>query len=398
MKKIIRLTENELNTLIKESVNRILKNNVINLSESAGVNNTMFIVSDKIARQIAFKDVYEIFSDTRLIECWHDDYGNTYDNKIEYDGEIYSYELFYEPSRNGGVYHGETDGDSISINFYLIEKIVAEYNEMKRICDGNNYYDEEDEDDFDAYEYSKQALEGCVGIEYDIYKEIQPIVLHELTHTLNKSDDVMGRNWIKNVNSYNESDVRDFMYLFSTSEMNSRIASASALLINFIKLEISRKDIDYIKNSGSEIDYFKYELMPKILKHNEIKYEYMQTMVNLLASNAKDFPCSQEYLRGCMLKPVSSVYSLPFQLAINEDKLYKRSNPRQVLRLYASNPQSFEEKVVLFYKNLLEQYKSRLYKVCWHTYTNYSWNVDDLDNEYENSTKSWHNKIWGEEN
>lgn len=71
MKKIICLTENELNTLIKESVNRILKNNVINLSESAGVNNTMFIVSDKIARQIAFKDVYEIFSDTRLIESWH---------------------------------------------------------------------------------------------------------------------------------------------------------------------------------------------------------------------------------------------------------------------------------------------------------------------------------------
>jgi hypothetical protein len=51
MKKIIRLTENELNTLIKESVNRILKNNVINLSESAGVNNTMFIVSDKLGRE-----------------------------------------------------------------------------------------------------------------------------------------------------------------------------------------------------------------------------------------------------------------------------------------------------------------------------------------------------------
>lgn len=51
MRKNIRLTENELNTLIKESVNRIFKNNVINLSKSARVNNTMFIVSDKLGRE-----------------------------------------------------------------------------------------------------------------------------------------------------------------------------------------------------------------------------------------------------------------------------------------------------------------------------------------------------------
>lgn len=75
MKKIIRLTENELNTLIKESVNRILKNNVINLSESAGVNNTMFIVSDKIAWNIDDLDSeYEDSTKSWHNKIWNDKY------------------------------------------------------------------------------------------------------------------------------------------------------------------------------------------------------------------------------------------------------------------------------------------------------------------------------------
>ena len=384
MKKIIKISESQMNS-------------VFNLVESAGVNDTMFAVADKIARQVSFNDIFEILSDIRLIENWHEEYDETYNNSVEYDNEIYRYYIYYEPMSENGVRKGGDDGNCVEVNFYEIEGVIAEYNEMDRILSYSSMFSfNEDDDEFDAQEYSKTALEGCPGVEYDIYKKIYPIILHELTHTLNKNSSPIERLFIKPTNRYTEEDVRDFMYTFSFDEMNARVSSAAAILNSIIKLEYSKKDLQDAIEYGAE-NYFFREIMSKVMNNNEIKYHHMDTLVKMLESNSLHFPTSREYLQSCMNKPTTAVYSLAYQLAINEDGLYKRKNPRKVLRMYASNPEKFEQKVTDFYRNLLEQYKRRIYKVCWHAFTNYSWDVGEMDDEYERNTKSWHNKIWGED-
>ena len=268
-------------------------NSVFNLVESAGVNDTMFAVADKIARQVSFNDIFEILSDIRLIENWHEEYGETYDNSVEYDNEIYRYYIYYEPMSENGVRKGEPDGNSVGINFYEIEGVIAEYNEMDRILSYSSMFSfNEDDDEFDAQEYSETALEGCPGVEYDIYKKIYPIILHELTHTLNKKSSAIGRLFIKPTNRYTEEDVKDFIYTFSFDEMNARVSSAAAILNSIIKLEYSEKDLQEIIETGAE-NYFFRELMPKVMDNNEIKYHDMDTLVKMLESNSLHFPTSR---------------------------------------------------------------------------------------------------------
>ena len=208
----------------------------------------------------------------------------------------------------------------------------------------------------------------------------------------------MDRLWIKPVNRFNEEDVRDYMYTFSTSEMNSRVASAPSILLSTLKLEYSESDIEQVRESGAENYFFTEDLMPKVMKNVEIDYSHMKTLVGILESYSTHFPVSKEYLEDCLAaKHTKFVNSLFFHLATNEDKLYKRSNPRQVLKLYASDPRKFEQKVAGFYRNLFEQYKKRIYKACWYVFTNYAWEVADLDNEYMEKVRPWHKKIWGED-
>ena len=384
MGKVVRLNESQVDRLFI-------------IQESSGVNDVMFKVADLIARQISFRDIFEILSNVRLLDNWHEEYDETYKNEVEYDGKTYPYEVFYEAGSLNGIRRGETDGETVSVNFYLIESVIAEYNEMERLVTNRYSYDEDEEEEFDAYRYSKEALYGCPGIEYDIYKIVYPIILHELTHVLGNGDP-MDRLWIKPVNRFNEEDVRDYMYTFSASEMNSRIASAPSILLSTLKLDYAEKDIEQVIESGAENYFFTEDLMPKVMKNVEIDYSHMKTLVGLLESYSTHFPVSKEYLEDCLAtKHTKFVNSLFFHLATNEDKLYKRSNPRQVLKLYASDPRKFEQKVAGFYRNLFEQYKKRIYKACWYVFTNYAWEVADLDDEYEKNVRSWHEKIWGED-
>ena len=75
-------------------INESQANSVFGLNESAGANDTMLIVADKIARQIAFNDIWEILSDSRLIESWYEEYDRVYRNSVEHEGTEYPYEIF----------------------------------------------------------------------------------------------------------------------------------------------------------------------------------------------------------------------------------------------------------------------------------------------------------------
>lgn len=356
-------------------------NGIINLNESAGANDTMLIVADKIARQIAFNDIWEILSNSSLIECWYEEDDRVYRNSLEYEGIEYPYEIFYEPTRGNGTLNGETDGDVISINYYNLETYFLE--DSRKIREYPSYWDEEDDEDdsyvprFDAYEYCQEAKEGFD--EYQVYRVAYPIILHELTHTLNKESDPMSRLWIKSVSRYNEDDVRSIIYLFSKSEMDARVASSAALFLYYYRMETSGHDVDVYTNENKLNELFYKVLMPQVLSDNELKIRDMELYVSIITNEWGS--CSKEYLQSCMIKPISNVMSLAFHLALNEDKLYKRSNPRQVLKIYASNPQRFEEKVKNFYQNLLDKYKSRIYKACWNVFMKHSYEHKDFRDE-----------------
>ena len=67
----------------------------------------------------------------------------------------------------------------------------------------------------DVMEGGREALERIV-----------PVILHELTHGLDKDSDPMNAVWLKyGFNKIHEDDVRAFKYLFSSSEINSRVAT-----------------------------------------------------------------------------------------------------------------------------------------------------------------------------
>jgi len=370
-------------------INEKQANSVFNLKESAGANDTMLIVADNIARQIAFNDIWEILSDTSLIESWYEEYDNVYRNSVEYDGTEYNYEIFYEPSSENGTFDGRADNDVISINYYNLETHFLE--DEKRIRDYKKSWDNEDDEDteeFDVYEYCKNAKAWFDY--YEAYRVAYPIILHELTHTLDKKSDPMDRIWIKNVNRFNEDDVRNIIYLFSTSEMNARVASSASLFLYYYRMETSGRDLKTYVNENKLNELFYKVLMPKVLSNNELRMREMELYVGIISQEWST--CSKEYLQSCMLKPTSSVNSLAFHLALNEDKLYKRSNPRQVLKIYASNPQGFEEKVKSFYENLLNKYKSRIYKTCWNVFTKHSWEhpyIEDDADSFRDKRFKW---------
>lgn len=349
-------------------INELQANRVFLLNETNGVNNEMFEVADKIAKDIAFNALNDLFDNEDIFDDWVNDYDETYRGSVEHNGSNYSYEIFYDSSSNGTL-NGETDGDCIGINYKVLENIFIDNG--KKLSDV--YFDEEGDNDFNVYEYCENARDSYIGFEYDVYNKVYTIALHELTHTLDKESDPMDRLWIRNTNRFTEEDVRGILYLFSTSEMNARISSAASILINKLRLETSGSEKDEITKSKNE--YFYFKLMEDVLNDNELRIDEMQSYINLLSRDE----VSEEYLLSFIngSKPLSGVYSIVYQVAINEDKLYKRSNPRQVLKLYASNIDWFKDKVVNFYENLLERYKKRIYKVCWHVFNTYSWNFEE---------------------
>ena len=335
------------------------------LSETAGVSKRMLAVADAIARKIAGEDVLKILDDTRLIDDWHEGYSETYDGEINVNGETYQYEIFYN-SKN----RGESSSDVIGVNFSVIEDLMEEL-DTKIEQTSYGYYDDEEEE-FDSTAYAEDAKYCYPSYYLEAYQAIFSVALHELTHTLNPDSDPLDRLWVKQT-KWNYEDVRNILYLFSKSEMNSRVASASAVFLNYYKLNQSGKAVKDAWNSGKQNRFFSDVLMPYVMNDRELQVREMQSWVDMLKSEIGNV--SQEYLSQFISegRSYSTLFSLPFHLAINEDGLYKRSNPRSVLNIYARDPEAFENKVYSFYNRELQAYKQRIYKVCWYVFNNNEW-------------------------
>ena len=347
------------------------------LSETAGFSKKMLAVADALARKITGDDTYEILGDTGLIDDWHEGYSETYDSYITVEGQTYDYEVFYDSGVNSK--NGEASSDLISINFALIERTVEDLD----VRIGDNSYDEEDEE-FNAYDYAESFKEYYSFYRLNAYQAVFPVILHELTHTLNPESDPVSRLWIKSTR-WNEEDVRNIIYLFSTDEMNARVASASAVFLNYYRLNSAGVHVKNAWESGKQNRFFSDVLMPNVLGDRELQIKEMETWVGFLGQEVGK--TSQEYLQEFIRegRPASALFSLPFHLAINEDRLYKRSNPRSVLAIYARDPEAFENKVYNFYNGLLQKYKQRIYKACWYTFNNYEWNDQSLTDWIDSS-------------
>lgn len=337
------------------------------LNEGAGVNKRMYAISDAIAREVATQAVPEILVNERLLMSWNEDYDDTYDGSCE----GIDYDIFYANSA-AGTLNGEADvqNNSISINFKVIERALRN----EDIIDSSLPWISDEE--FDPESYAEVAEYYTDYAIMTVYGVIRPIILHELTHTLNKESDAFDRMWIKNVNRFTEDDVRRILYLFSRSEMNSRVASSSAIFAHYLSYFTSGKEQ---KNAlGNETGFFKQLLKQCIWDNQELCCGEMESYINLM----KQDECSEEYLKSMLWrKRPSMVYSLVFQLARNEAGLYKRSNDLGVLRAFAKNPEGFKEKVINFYEGVYQQYRNRIIRACWDTFKKFSLENGTFDGE-----------------
>lgn len=341
------------------------------LYESLGINNQMFKVADVMSKQIAFNSCFEIASDVSLLNDWLNDYDTTYSDSIDVDDAEYNYEIFYDERGSNGVLKGEY-GNLVRLNWNFIESLFIEPEE--RLSSGN--YD-------DAETYYEQLIEdvdesmfrSMYG--YYIYTGIKPVILHELTHSLNSESNPMNRAWLMHdTNSCNEQDVRTILYLFSPDEMNSRVASAGAIMEDLLKWKSSGNEKKQGKQNLNQ--YFK-QLLNEVLKNDELCIRDMKTYISLMLGEH----CDSGYIQDC-INNKKRPYSLIFSLAVNDEKLYKNSKYWRTMSLYAKNPTNFEEKVCHFYQNAFENYKSRIARACWNIFQNYDWNLSkEEEDEFE---------------
>lgn len=370
-----------LDNLITNNIHSYLKENVSPmLKESMGVNNDMLRISQGMAKEIVLTAIPKILSSTDYIESWKEDWGKEYSDRFE----EYVYTIFYDEN-DMGLLKGEWD-DGVRLNWAFIEKTFLEYEERLENID---------EDDFDADAYCQNALDNYEWQKLQIYSQIQPVILHELTHGLNADADPFERVWIKDVNRFDEEDVRNFMYQFSESEMNSRIASIGPVMHNAMKYFESSRDIARLKQEGSAGFY--EILREHVWNSDELNVNYMEMLLSSLErgvreedefkswcnANGEEYDPNHLKLQIQNALQRSLPYDIFYSLAINESGLFKKRPLKNVKQLYINNPQAFREKVYNFYANKLKKYKERIIRACWEVWTNegkYSLNIDNEEN------------------
>lgn len=344
------------------------------ITEANGVSDKMMKVAQAMAGSVVNEALAEILNNGSLIEEWLDDYDSEYTNYVEVDGEEYKYIIFYDRRTNGEL-RGEWDGDSVRLNYAFIEKAFLYGDDEDGERRLSQYYDLMNDEEMDSSECAEdyirqiQEHESVEMSKVEIMDVITPVILHELTHGLDNDSNPLDSVWLKyGFNKIHEEDVRMFKYLFSNSEMNSRVASAASLFKRHIQWNVSGR---FMKNH-TERELFD-EVMKNVLSNKELAIGDAQGYIDIIRHNSTD---SKESLMNC-INTRQKPYSLAYALAINDNGLYGNSNSMHVLQIYASDPQAFVNKVINYYQEKLDRFKQRVYRTCYYIFMNYPRRVDN---------------------
>ena len=348
------------------------------ITEANGVSDKMLKVAQVMGDNIVDVALKSIIDNVSLIEEWLDDYDSEYTDSIEVDGEQFSYAIFYD-KRTDGELRGEWEGDTVRLNYAFIEKAFLSGDDEDGERRLSYYYyllnDMDTDDERDAYDYAEEYVRQISEFDaiemsrVEIMERIVPVILHELTHGLDKDSDPMNAVWLKyGFNKIHEDDVRAFKYLFSSSEINSRVASAASLFKRYLQWNVSGQFI----NKHSERELFD-EVIGNVLKNSELAMSEMQGYVNIIGHNSDT---NKENIENC-IRTRTKPYSLAYALAINDKGLYANSNASHVMRIYALDPKGFVEKVIRYYQGKIDSYKKRIYRTCYYIFMNYPHRVED---------------------
>lgn len=356
--------QKNLNKIITEAIHRFV------ISETAGINFSILQVAKEIASDFINNHLWGIYNEYLSNEMdWEADHmddeedeysdANDYDgnpwNDLEYsyyydcnNGESYHINIFYNKGENGTT-NGQTDGNSIDINFYQFKEIIENSQEKFR--------GKADIKQIDQY------------INTEIYNQLCPIIEHELTHTLDKTTGEIGDTWLSSEpnRSIPREDIVYAIYLYSDKEMNARIGSIGTMVKNLLQ-DMDEETISQYSHNGEYFQSFVENwLLEDDFCRKELKIDDMQMVLNQIADygdiNAKGNRVVKDYLKQSRNNPCSFAYYI-FK---NDSRL---KNNRKIKYLFQTNFSYGEKAVYNFFSRLYDIYIKRIYKACYTALVN----------------------------
>lgn len=365
---------NNIHKIITEVINQFI------INETAGVNYDILQTAKEMANDFVQNHLWAIYDEYNSREMdWEMDDDDSYDvgnNPWEDLDETYYFEsqqgksfdvkVFYLNSSKGTL-KGQTDGESVEINYLPIKNFIESTFE--------NYHDK-----FDI-----KQIEELINRE--VYEQIAPIFEHELTHTLDKSDEkerkrqrkkdkrnnAFGDTWLSTepISSIPREDIVYAIYIYSNKEMNARIGSIGAMFQNM--LEIYGNDEEYLHNS----QYFQ-ELVNEFLETDEyadeLKIHDMEMVLSQIA-NHSDINAKQQIVKNYLKKSNNRPYSFAYYLFRNDSRL---NYNRKIKHLFETKFAYGEKAVWNFYKRLYDNYIKRIYKACYASLNNSIQNSNNI--------------------
>lgn len=310
-------------------------------NESRGVPSQYIEVAKRMARHIIDEHLYDLYEfnedNEEEINSWDDSDDDYIEDSVEVDGKYYEYELY-----NMGNYYkkAETDGEMITINYEPINNI------LKRIDDKFSNLPNIDYSTKEKY------------IENTVYNYLYPVLLHEFTHNTSYDELETQGTWA-NAHRLNIDDVKEILYLFSENELNSRIASAYALMETALgellmggKFENGQEFYDFIKEN--------------IFNENELCLQGMEVYIPLMKHDFVGYS-DKEYIKRSKNEKTQP-YSLPYYLFKNDTRL---KNNRKLNQLFDENYIAACKWVCDFYQNIIDEYKKKIIRTCYQAYQDY---------------------------
>lgn len=314
------ITESQFSLLLQESLG--INKDIINIAK--------LIINDILESYVNIDDYEEEIHDSYEYNMSDlmDDIGIS---GIVYNGNAYYYGFYYQISNSKGKF--DYDNDAVMINYYGIQNIIN-----KAV-------------DF----YGKNEEDAKSFIETSLYEYLLPIIIHELTHSLDQYGEAQGK-WLGNYYKGNEEDLKDILYVFSENEMNARVGSVGGVVTSMI-------ENTYMNNipSREEFDNF----VDDILEENDLQVNYMKVLLDtVLKSDLENFQKQEDKNAKINYKK----YSLLFDLFRNDERL--KTN-RKLKQMFNSNSFSAYKYVFDFYDRLLERYIRKIKRAIYEVWKNY---------------------------
>lgn len=352
------------------------------LMETMGLPDAMMYFAKEIVDEL-MDDVFSIYYEYSELEkeqnnsyeddedygYWKEDPWDDLEKEYNFDtnfGEVTVYIEYGEPYGS----QASTDYENITINFRPIK------NRLDKL--------HQDAEDLDKEDFIFER-----GIASDeIRQYLNEIVIHELTHILNGGVMDNDSKWLNYFgNRYiPQEDIREFLALFSQEEMNSRIASAG-MKAKEVFNEESVKTLEMYSHYDTfkdVIDDFIIDEKGVYSMEDTLLLRSMETNLSVLKHNELDFKVYKDLLKRKNGKP----YSLAYCLFRNDSRL---KNNRKLKYLFNVNFNAGAKYVCDFYTKKLEEFKNRIYKVCWGALTSTikeKQNENGIRNNIQRSSKN----------